>query len=609
MKAFFRNVLANLTALAIAALTVLGLGLLIIVAVAVFLVGDPDPPVVAKHAALVVDLNMNITEAPFHPGMDVLLRNAMAEESVRSHYLLEIVTAIERSAHDDRIAALFIQGRLPAGSAAVGLGALGEIRNAVVAFRETGKPVYAYSVAPGQRDYYLTSAASYLALHPYAVLPLKGLAVQSVYFGDALEKYGIGVQTLRVGKYKSTVDMFESNHMSAADREQLKALLGSLWENMLADMARGRAQDVETLRQASQTTGIFHAAEALEAGLVDAVCHYDEMIAKVRDEIGPAADETTFQQISLARYIQASGIHMELNRPAGRPAIAVLYADGVLVPGETRTPRVGGDWFARQLRELRHDPDVAGVVVRVNSPGGSVMASEVMQREMVRAAASKPLVVSFGSYGASGGYWISAPADVILVDPGTITGSIGVFGVLFNIENLAQGHGVTFDGVKTGPWADMHTLARPKTEEELERLQELTDFVYQQFLHKVADGRDLDLGVVEDLAQGRLWTGQDAVRLGLADRVGGLRDAVETAAFMADIDPWHLVQIPRPHDWSDVLNKLLKSEDPHLPVAGARDPLARVLDHVRGDIEFASGFSDPHGIYARLPYRLRWGRK
>lgn len=604
MKAFWRSVMANMTALALAALLLCAATFILFAFIVGTLLPERERPVVSRDSVLVINLSMNIPDAPTPPSTAALLQEAFEGGLSQSRYLLEVVEAIHHAAGDPNISALFLHGSLVSEQYGSGLGALGEIRRAVEAFQNTGKPVMAYAVEPSQRDYYVMSAASKLILNPYGVLRLNGLALNTVYFGNAFEQYGIGVQATRAGKYKSATEMFTGSEMSPADRLQLEALIHGLWADMLADIARGRGVDADFLQRISTDTGLFTADDARDRGLVDKVAYFDEVIGLLRQVSGESSDG--FRQISLGRYLKASGVAAKLRGEGRGKAIAVVYAEGDIMPGTGSRTHVGGDWLARELRSLREDEDVRAVVLRVNSPGGSAVASEIILRELRATAAEKPVIVSLGSYAASGGYWISAYGNVIFVDPTTITGSIGVWGILFNVRDLANRHGITFDGVRTGDFADIHSLTRPKTAEEMALIQRFVDQLYDDFVAKVAEGRDLAIESVEAMAQGRLWSGRDALALGLADRSGGLTDAIAEASTLAGLENFRLVQRPRPMEWAESLMEMFGQDEDGLSRLVAADPLSRLLRQVRGDHGFLTLFSDPQGIYARLPYLLRW---
>lgn len=561
---------------------------------------------VPKDSVLVVDLWMNITDSPPVRGIDAFMDEAVWGPSTPSLYLLEVVDGIERAADDSRIRALFIHGSLLPENYGSGLAALREVRGAIEKFKESGKPVIAYTTDPTLRDYYLMSAADTLIMNPFGVLGLNGLASEGMFLGQALEKYGIGVQTTRVGKYKSAVEMFTRDSMSEPDREQVASLLNDVWDTVLTEIADSREIDLQGLIDESDREGFFTAEEAVELGLTDEVAYFDEVIDDL-ETIGSYDDYLeSFRQVALSDYIEAKGFRQEQGLFSSGNEIAVVYAEGDIVDGEGFPNQAGADRISRDLRDLRDDPDVAAVVLRVNSPGGSAVAAEIIQREIALIQKSKPVVVSMGSLAASGGYWISASGERIYAEPTTITGSIGVWGLLFNFKKLANDHGVTFDGVKTAPFADIFTVAREKTPEEMAIIQEFTDFIYSQFLEKVSTGRDMPLDNVEAIAQGRVWTGQQAVEIGLVDEIGGLNDAIEHAAEVANIgDSWTIRQIPEKRNFSEALEDLFNTPDGAPPVIKQRPGLfGSLTTKLRTEFDSLKAFNDPKGIYARLPFQL-----
>ena len=596
-------VAANLTALSIA-LGVCIMGGFFLMIMFALISSNKPAPTVQSDAVLVVDLWMNISDSPPETNLGDVVNQAIYGPEVPRLSLLEVVDGIERAARDDRIEALFLNGSLIPENYGSGLAALREVREAIETFKASGKKVYAYAVDPTMRDYYLMSTADEIILNPFGLLSLNGLASQMMYFGNAFEKYGIGVQTTRVGKYKSAVEMFTGTKMSEPDRLQVTELLEDIWGKMLGDIAERRGLDVADLRSLSDEKGFFTGEMALEAGLVDRLAYLDEVIRDFEDEVGYDAEIESFRQVGLADYVKIEGFSRDFRY--GSQQVAVIYAEGDIVDGEGFEGQVGGDKFARELRYLRENPDVAAIVLRVNSPGGSALASEVIQREMRLARQDKPVIVSMGSLAASGGYWISAYGDRIFAEATTITGSIGVFGLFFNVEELAQEHGITFDGVKTSTFADLYTLSRPKTEKEMALVQQYTDFIYDAFINKVSEGRDLAPEQVRRIAQGRVWSGMDALEIGLVDQIGGLGDAIRYAAEQADIaDDYTVTQIPERKDFSQALEEFLNSTDRQPPVVKSRgDLLSEVMERLQAEMGMVRSFNDPKGIYARLPYAL-----
>ncbi|MEM8549699.1 MAG: signal peptide peptidase SppA [Verrucomicrobiota bacterium] len=604
MKQFFQTFAANLLAIIVAGVLISATSFLLLLGISALSTTKPETTV-PEDTVLVLDLWTNISDSPPVTYLSDVVDEVIYGPEIPRLYLLELVDAIERAASDDSIEALFLYGSLMPDNYGSGLAALREVRQAIQSFKDSGKPVYAYVVDPTQRDYYLISVADEIYQNPFGLVSLNGLSSEMLYFGDAFEKYGIGVQTTRVGKYKSAVEMFTSNKMSDADRTQLVELLDDLWIEMLTDIAAGRGMEWTELKSLSDEKGFFTSQNAKKAGLVDELLYLDQVIDKLTELSGYDVDLESFNQIGMMDYIQASGFARE-DRSLSADQVAVIYAEGDIVDGEGFDNQVGGDRLARELRYLRQDPDIAAIVLRVNSPGGSALASEVIQREVREAAQAKPVVVSMGSLAASGGYWISAYADHIFAEPTTITGSIGVWGLLFNVQGLANEHGLTFDGVKTSPFADIYTLSRPKTEEEMAMVQTFTDYIYEEFLRKVAEGRDLDMSDVEMIAQGRIWSGMDAIEAGLVDQIGGLGDAIRYAADMAELgDAYTVTQVPEKKGFSETLAEILSATGQQAPVVNTRgDALSALIRQLKHELAAMRSFNDPKGIYARLPYQL-----
>lgn len=603
MKDFKKLVAANLTAMSIA-WVVPTLAILTLLVVVV-LVSGPPAPAVPEGAVLTIDLNTNIADGPPRtvPG-DVWGTLLGGETS--DYTLAELIYGLEKAAADPKIEAVLLRGNLLSLGGGSSYAALREVRSALMEFRNAGKKVYAYLEGPTMRDYYLASVADEVVLHPMGVVAFPGLAVEGVYLGETLRRYGIGVQVTRVGEYKSAVEPFIGTQMSPADREQLGAFIERVWQDVLADVAQSRKMSEVGLRQLSDQRGYFDAEEALAGGLVDRVEDIGAFVGRLRARYPNTDEPGSFQQVDFRTFLPL-GTHLpEADNDA--PVIAIVYAQGAIVPGEGQVEDIGADWLARELRKLRLDEDVAAVVLRVNSPGGSAFAAETIRMEAARLAEDKPLVVSMGAMAASGGYWIACPAQVVLAQPTTLTGSIGVFGLLFNIEGLASDHGVAFDGVKTSPFADFETISRPRRPEEMARIQEWVDDIYADFLTHVSEGRGLNRLQVQELAQGRIWSGRDAVERGLADRTGGLQAALVEAARLIGAEDYQLREVPRSRDFSEVLLEALAESEDVPPLAASLEPvrLPESWERLRKEWESWQTQADPLGIYVRLPYMLQW---
>ncbi|WP_309398093.1 signal peptide peptidase SppA [Cerasicoccus maritimus] len=605
MKDFFKIILGNLAAQAIVVS-------LMLVGCVVFLFmllmsGSSKPIEIADHTVLVVDLWANISDAPETETINNAINQAMEGSYTPNYYLLELIDAIEQAAEDEQIEAIFLHGNLLPVGYGSGLAVLTEVREALLEFKQSGKKIYAYVVDPTMKDYYLMSVADEVYMNPFGLISLNGLSSEGVYLGDALKKYGIGVQATKVGKYKSAVEMFTGNKMSQADREQLSELLDDLWQTILTDISTARGVSKSQILQESDDQGFFIAERAKEIGLVDRVGYFDEVITALKESYAVDEDFGTFRQVAMNDYISRHGFRAE-GAPlwVNSPQIAVVYAEGEIVDGEGYTDQVGGDRLSRWIRELRHDENVAAIVLRVNSPGGSAVASELIQREVREANKVKPVVISMGSMAASGGYWISAYSSQIFAEPATITGSIGVFGLVPNFKELANEHGVTFDGVKTSTYADLFTLSRPKTPEEMALIQTFTDQLYDEFIRKVSEGRGLPLEKVAEIAQGRVWSGQDALGIGLVDQIGGLNDAINYAAASAGVgDDWAITQVPEARNLAEAFAELI-ADTPGVPpvVKAPNDLLHTTIRKLNKELASLRALNDPRNVYARIPFSL-----
>ncbi len=551
---------------------------------------------VTQGSYLVFDLSTNITDAP--PPIDLGEFSATRNDVLQ---LRLITRAIQNAAHDDRIRGVLMLGNLSPRVYGSGFAALREVRGALADFRASGKPVLAYLDYATTRDFYLASCANEISIDPFGMILMPGLASQPIFYAGAFEKYGIGVQVTRVGKFKSYVEPFTRTDMSPENREQVQKLLDDIWGSLLGDIAQSRKVTADSIQATVDAEGIIRPSEAVKAHLVDKVIYRDELIDRLKRETGVTSPTESFKQVPLGLY--AKTLRRSGNSAYGE--VAVVYAEGDIVEGEGDATEVGGTKFAREIRELREDSDVKAIVLRVNSPGGSATAAETIQRELTLARKVKPVIISMGSYAASGGYWISAFGDRIFAEPTTITGSIGVFGIQIDVQKLANDHGITFDSVKTGKFADAITIARPKTPEELAIFQAMVDWIYHQFISKVSEGRHLKAAFVEEIAQGRVWSGTEAVKLGLADEIGSLSDAIKYAGNQAGLggNP-RVTEYPRSKNLSEALAEMLGRYAPASLKLHATGLLGQVVDHLATEFARLRAFNDPNGIYARMPIDL-----
>lgn len=614
MKSFFASFFGALTALVV---FIMGGALLLVLVLAGIAVLSQKRPAAVEHGSyLVFDLSANIQDAPDQMGGLADLAEALGDAggAGRRLQLREVTRALRAAAKDNDIAGLYLTGHLLPQGYGSGYAALKEVREALEAFKAAGKPVKAYLKDATTRDYYAASVASELVMDPYGAVLMPGLASQPMFFTGALEKFGIGVQVTRVGKYKSAVEPFTRKDMSPESRAQTQKLLDDVWAELTKGIEQARQLAPGTLQRAVDAAGLLRADVALAHKLVDRVAYVDEVLDELKAKTGRKGAKQPFKQIALTEYARlvpgdSATPHRKpegkIEPGGGRGKIAIVYAEGEIIDGEGgEVGVVGGGKFARELRRLRQDNSVKAIVLRVNSPGGSASASEDIQREMRLAMKVKPVVVSMGTVAASGGYWIATYAERIFAEPTTITGSIGVYGLLINVQDLATNKlGVTADVVKTGRFADVLTVMRPKTPEELALIQNIVDWVYDQFVGKVAESRKLDRAVVQEIAQGRVWSGAEAKKLGLVDEIGSLADAVKHAAEKAKLgESYHVVEYPQHKEFVQALAEAFTGRRREKAASG---PLGAVLAEWEGALRLLRMLNDPKGVYARLPFELR----
>ena len=595
MKDFFKSVFASAlgTFLAIAAG---GFAMIVLIVSLASSAGNNREAYaisVKPKTMLVIGGDLTINDTPAHgaPGLDLLLFGSSGPELD----LLRALEAIDLAAKDRNIVGILLNGPLAAGVAQKA-----EIRKAIAAFKTSGKPVIAWLENGSQGEYYLSSVADKVYVHTAGELELKGLASYHTYYGDSLKLLGIGVQVTKVGKYKSAVEPYLGGVMSEAAREQSEALIGGVWKRILGDVAKSRGLSASALSKTVNSAGVFNAQKAVELKLADKAMHRDELVKQVR-AAGAGADDsgTSFQQVNLHRYAS------KVTLPHSGPRIAIVYAEGDIVDGWGAPGDIGGDRLARDLRILRGDSRIKAVVLRVNSPGGSAFASDVVAREVgLLKSQGTPGGVSMGDVAASGGYYIAAKASLIMADPSTITGSIGVFGLHFNYDELAKKVQLGTDGVKTARYADLLAEHRPATPEELAIVQTSVDGVYEDFLRIVADGRALKRDGVHEIAQGRVWLGEDARGLRLVDKLGGLRDAIKEAKLLAKIDEASLIQIPALNSGREnLLQQLLSEGDNDSPLfsKASADPAKDFLKANAKWLRSIRALNDPKGVYLTCP--------
>jgi protease-4 len=473
-------------------------------------------------------------------------------------------------------------------------------------FRASGKKILAYGMDWSKREYYLSSVADNIILNPVGMMEINGLSSQPMFLAGAFQKYGIGVQVVRVGKFKGAVEPLILDKLSPENRQQTQKLLDDVWQEWRQTVGNSRHVSPDKLQAIADSQGVLDATEAQANGLIDQVAYTDEVVTRLKQLTGSSQEDKTFTKISLSDYAQVPG---KSNKSAKK--VAIVYAEGEIVDGKGDENEIGGDRFAKIFSKLRQDSGVKAIVLRINSPGGSATGAEVMQREIKLTRQVKPVVVSMGDVAASGGYWIASDSNRIFAEPNTITGSIGVFGVLFNGQKLGNNNGITWDVVKTAKYADTQTVSRPRSPQELALYQRSVDRIYSMFLGKVAQGRNLTTQKVAEIAQGRVWSGTAAKEIGLVDEIGGLNLAVAFAAKSAKLgNDWELQEYPRVSSFEERLfGRIVEESRANLGIARnyqtLSHPLTDELAKLQQEIQVFSKMNDPQGIYARLPFNLQ----
>lgn len=603
MRKFITQTLASMLGSLLGFTLFFGIGTVGLVSLIIAAASKDTGPQVKDKSVLVFDLSLTVRDTAPTSSISRAIEEALSGEETDTITLRTVVDSLNAAAEDSRIVALYLDGSQTSTSSGTGFATLKEVREALERFKESGKKIIAYDVDSGEGEYYLSSIADTIILNPMGSVEMNGFSSQPMFFTGALEKFGIGIQVIRVGKYKSAIEPFVLKELSPENRQQMQALLGDLWTEFRTTVGKSRQVTPQELQAIADTQGIVLASDAIGRRLVDKVGYYDEVIAQLQELTGERETEKSFRQIRMSTYADIAD--KPRHQRASKNKIAVLYASGEIVDGEGSVQEVGGESFAAQMRKLRLDDSVKAVVLRVNSPGGSATASEIIQREVKLTRDSKPVIISMGDIAASGGYWISTYGNRIFAESNTVTGSIGVFGLLMNVQQVANENGITWDVVKTGRFADTQTVSRPKTPQELALIQKIVDQVYSKFLDKVAESRQLPKDTVAQIAQGRVWSGIDAKQLGLVDEIGGLDDAIEYAVKEANLgDDWKLEEYPR----FQTLEERLIEEFMGNSSAKTRqtDPLMAEFLKLKEDLAMLQAMNDPKGIYARLPFNWRF---
>ena len=559
MKQFFKFVLASIVGILITTF------LLVIIIIGIIYSASGDKTVeVEPNSVLRMAFTTPITErTPNNPlaGLDFL-----GLDKDKSTGLNDILANIKKAKTDDNIKGIFLdESYMTSGQATTE-----EIRNALIDFKKSGKFVVAYAEIYTQGFYYLASVADKVYVNPKGMIEFHGFSSQITFLKGALDKLGIEAQIIKVGTYKSAVEPLVLTKMSDANRLQVTSYLGSLYDHFLTGISKSRGINKDSLFNYANQMRIQQPEDALKLKLVDGLKYKDEILDNLKKRSGTTSKD--LKSIELGEYTKSNPEKEDKDddNSSSKNRIAIVYASGEISGGEGDDNTIGSERISKALRKVRLDNKVKAVVLRVNSPGGSSLASDVIWREVMLTKKVKPIIVSMGDVAASGGYYISCAADSIIAQPNTITGSIGIFAILPNLQKLFNDKlGVTFDGVKTGKYADLGDVNRPLTPDERLILQNSVNHGYDDFTKAVAEGRHKTQAYINSIGQGRVWTGTQALQNGLVDRLGNINDAIASAAKKAKIKNYNLVSYPEQKSFLNQLSgdvtveartRMLKSE-------------------------------------------------
>jgi len=498
--------------------------------------GKKQETKVESSSILKLDLNYNIPERTSNNSFKNF--NFQTFESKNDAGLDDVLKNIKKAASDDNIKGIYLELGINMNSFAT----LEEIRNELIAFKKSKKFIVAYGELADQKSYYLCSVADKLYLNPAGELILNGLSSSVMYLKNMFEKIGVNPELIRHGKFKSAGEPLIADKMSDANREQISSYVGSLYKTMVNGIATARKKQVNEVENIINQLLIQHPEDAVKLGMADGLKYGDEIETELKKLVGNTND---LNFITLGKYSNTPNP----NASTSEDKIAIIYCDGEIVSGESGDDNMGSETIAKAIKKVRLDDKYKAIVLRINSPGGSAMASDVIWREVVLAKKAKPVIVSMGRMAASGGYYIAAPADVIVAEPNTITGSIGVFGIMINAKELLNNKlGINVETVKFGQYADLGSVDRPLTTGERAIIQKGVDRIYDDFITKVAEGRKLKKEQVDSIAQGRVWAGIDAKKIGLVDEFGGIDKALDIAKNKAKITDCRVISFPEMKD-------------------------------------------------------------
>ena len=584
MKSFFKFTFASILGVLI------GLLLFIFIIIGIFSSASAEKPVVVDaNTVLFINFESPIVDRASENPFEFINPATFSPDSRMG--LDNILDNLKKAKDDENITGIIMNlSLLP-----IGMATLNEIRDALIDFKTSGKFIYSYSDIYTHGSYYLASVADKIFLTPTGSLMFMGLSSEVIFYKGALDKLGIEIQVVRHGEFKGAVERFIYKKLSAENRLQIQDYLNSLWGHMVEGIAETRNINVDVINQLADEMAITNATSTLEHGFTDSLIYYDEFIDFVKDKTG-TEESKDIQTISLKKYTKVAA--KRESKGLIRNKIAVVYAQGTIIDGDAVSENIGGDAFAKAIRAARRDSSIKAIVLRINSGGGSGLASDIIWREVKLAAEVKPVIASMGDVAASGGYYIAAPAHKILANPNTITGSIGVFGMWPNAQEFVNEKiGITTEIVKTNDHADFGFIFEPLANDERAILQNEIETFYTGFVERVAEGRAMTYDEVDQIARGHVYSGADALKIGLIDDFGGLKKAIDIAAEEAELEEYRIVKLPKLEDpFQKIISDLTGKSQ------------LKILEKELGEnyiyYEELKSIKEMKGIQALMPYRL-----
>lgn len=587
MKDFIKYVFATVTGIIVFSLI---MGILFVISIVGLAASSASSIPVEDNSVFTLSLSGQVNERAEEDIIGLMM--GQVSENIG---LEDIISSIKKAKDNEDIKGIYIESGLFSSDSPASAHA---IREALLDFKKSGKWIVAYADSYTQTTYYICSVADKVYLNPQGIVDWHGLAANPMFLKDLLAKFGVKYQLCKVGKYKSAPEMMTADGMSEPNREQVTAYMSGIWKVMLKDVSDSRKISVDSLNAyADRFIMVANQPDLVKMKLIDGLLYTDEVKGEIKKRLKIDADDD-IHQLSLSDMVNVKG------KKENGEKVAVYYAYGDIIDSETTNAIqqehcIVATKVCKDLEKLAEDDDVKAVVLRVNSPGGSAYASEQIWHAVMNLKAKKPVVVSMGGYAASGGYYISCAANYIYSEPTTITGSIGIFGMFPDVSGLLTDKlGIKFDEVKTNKHAAFGTIARPFNEEEMAMLDQYIGRGYELFRKRVADGRKLSVEAVEEIAQGRVWLGNDALGIKLVDAIGSLDDAVKKAAQLAKLDEYHTASYPAPADWMEQLMGMT-NKDSYLD-----EQMRASLGEYYEPFNYLKGINKQSAIQARLPYFL-----